>query len=180
MAGRNGTSTRERAKANFKRRKENVSTAFRGLLIWFLVKASVERRRRKTAGRRRTAYGIWQGLVTCYPALLHFWLWLSVTGSRWRDNFTQKAHTHLDTHTHTHTERQPPALRVTTYINKQWRTDMRIGGSSRSSSCERQAQPDTSLSLSNQGHFICTHSHRSVKREAHSARAVKVVGRKRL
>lgn len=80
----------------------------------------------------------------------------------------------IHTSTLTHTERQPPAPPVTTYINKQWRTDMRIGGSSRSSSCERQAQPDTSLSLSNQGHFICTHSHRSVKREAHSARAVKV------
>lgn len=92
----------------------------------------------------------------------------------------KRIHTSTLTHTHTHTERQPPALRVTTYINKQWRTDMRIGGSSRSSSCERQAQPDTSLSLSNQGHFICTHSHRSVKREAHSARAVKVEGRKRL
>lgn len=36
------------------------------------------------------------------------------------------------------------------------------------------AQPDTSLSLSNQGHFICTHSHRSVKHAAHSTRAVKV------
>lgn len=85
----------------------------------------------------------------------------------------------IHTSTDTHTQRESPALPVTTHINKQWRTDMRIGGSSRSSSCERQAQPDTSLSLSNQGHFICTHSHRSVKREAHSVRAVTLEGRRR-
>lgn len=88
------------------------------------------------------------------------------------------------THTHTHTVTESPALPVTTYINKQWRTDRRIeggekergggGGKAAAAVTAQAAQPDTSLSLSNQGHFICTHSHRSVKHEAHSTRAVQV------